>query len=127
MCRVRVLFDTKTRALIQKAVGVLRENGFELSEGKYYGCAKLLRVNTDTGAIEELLAVNEGNQNFPDVHPNLEFTNGADSRIPADQLDAVYTILPEPSLLKRVPLITNCKNPLQTQIKRISADVHNHP
>lgn len=56
--------------------GVLRENGFELGEGKYYGCAKLLRLNTDSGAIEELLAVNEGNQNFPDIHPNLEFTIG---------------------------------------------------
>lgn len=57
--------------------GVLRENGFELGEGKYYGCAKLLRLNIQSGALEELLAINEGNENFPDIHPNLEFTVGA--------------------------------------------------
>lgn len=56
--------------------GVLRENGFELGEGKYYGCAKLLRLNTASSSIEELLAVDEGNENFPDIHPNLEFTVG---------------------------------------------------
>ena len=63
--------------------GVLRENGFELGEGKYYGCAKLLRLNTETAAVEELLAVDEGNENFPDVYPNLEFTVGS---VEADQL-----------------------------------------
>lgn len=57
--------------------GVLRENGFELGEGKYYGCAKLLRLNTHAGSLEEVLAISEGNENFPDTHPNLEFTVGA--------------------------------------------------
>lgn len=56
--------------------GVLRENGFELGEGKYYGCAKLLRLNTASSSVEELLAIDEGNDNFPDSHPNLEFTVG---------------------------------------------------
>lgn len=56
--------------------GVLRENGYELGEGKYYGCAKLLRLNLETSAVEELLAIDSGNENFPDVHPNLEFTVG---------------------------------------------------
>lgn len=56
--------------------GTLRENGFDLGEGKYYGCAKLLKLNTSTSSIEELLMVNEGNENFPETDPNLEFTVG---------------------------------------------------
>lgn len=56
--------------------GVLRENGFELGEGKYYGCAKLLRLDLDSGDIEEVLSVSEGSENFPAEHPNLEFTVG---------------------------------------------------
>jgi hypothetical protein len=86
--------------------GVLRENGFELGEGKYYGCAKLLALDVETGATEHLLSISEGNANFPDVHPNLEFTAGAvegdrlwlptDTEIrcysyPALQLERVYS------------------------------------
>jgi len=56
--------------------GKLRENGFELGEGKYYGCAKLLRLDTDSGEINELLSIDKGNDNYPDIHPNLEFTVG---------------------------------------------------
>lgn len=56
--------------------GVLRPNGFELGEGKYYGCAKLLRLDTNTGEFEELIAVDEGNENYPEIHPNLTFTAG---------------------------------------------------
>ncbi|MDH5377435.1 MAG: hypothetical protein OEX00_03830 [Gammaproteobacteria bacterium] len=56
--------------------GVLRPNGFELGEGKYYGCAKLLRLDTETGHVEELISISEGNENFPDEYPNLEFTVG---------------------------------------------------
>jgi hypothetical protein len=55
---------------------VLRPNGFELGEGKYYGCAKLLHLNTDSGQFNELIAVDKGNSNFPDEYPNLEFTVG---------------------------------------------------
>lgn len=57
--------------------GILRPNGFDLGEGKYYGGARLLRLDTATGAIETLLSVDEGNANMPDLHPNLEFTVGA--------------------------------------------------
>lgn len=56
--------------------GRLRPNGFTLGEGKYYGCAVLLRLDTVTGSVESLLVVDEGNENFPVVHPNLEFTVG---------------------------------------------------
>ena len=56
--------------------GILRPNGFELGEGKYYGCATLLRLNTDSGDVETILSVDEGNDNFPEVTPNLEFTVG---------------------------------------------------
>jgi hypothetical protein len=57
--------------------GALRENGFELGEGKYYGCAKLLELDPGSGQVTERLAIREGNGNFPDEHPNLEFTVGA--------------------------------------------------
>lgn len=57
--------------------GVLRPDGYELGEGKYYGCGKLIRLNTVSSAVVELIAMPEGNENFPDVHPNLEFTVGA--------------------------------------------------
>lgn len=56
--------------------GVLRPDGFELGEGKYYGGARLLRLDTRNAAIEVLVAIDEGNQNYPDQHPNLEFTVG---------------------------------------------------
>ena len=56
--------------------GVLRENGYELGEGKYYGCAKLLRLNTSTSAIDELIALKDGNSNYQETHTNLEFTVG---------------------------------------------------
>ena len=56
--------------------GILRENGFELGEGKYYGRASLLRLDTDTGEAETILSINEGNENFPAETPNLEFTVG---------------------------------------------------
>lgn len=55
---------------------ILRENGFALGEGKYYGKAVLLKLNLATGNIEELLNISDGNQNTPDIHPNLEFTVG---------------------------------------------------
>lgn len=56
--------------------GILRENGFELGEGKYYGCASLLRLDTDSSTVDQLLSIREGNENFPEIHPNLEFTVG---------------------------------------------------
>lgn len=56
--------------------GVLRPNGFELGEGKYYGCAKLLRLDLVSGEVSQLISIDQGNENFPDEHPNLEFTVG---------------------------------------------------
>ncbi|MDH5412845.1 MAG: hypothetical protein OEW87_01795 [Flavobacteriaceae bacterium] len=56
--------------------GQLRDNGFELGEGKYYGCAKLLRLDTNTGNVKEVLSDSVGSNNFPDSYPNLEFTVG---------------------------------------------------
>ena len=56
--------------------GLLRENGYELGEGKYYGCAKLLAIDIESGCCEQLLSVAVGNENFPEIHPNLEFTAG---------------------------------------------------
>lgn len=56
--------------------GVLRPNGFELGEGKYYGCARLMRLDTTTGEIETLISIDTGNENTPAQHPNLEFTVG---------------------------------------------------
>jgi hypothetical protein len=56
--------------------GALRPNGFELGEGKYYGCAKLLKLDLETGDVHTLLSIDEGNDNCPDVDPNLEFTVG---------------------------------------------------
>lgn len=56
--------------------GILRPDGFELGEGKYYGCAKLLHLDTGTARIKECLSLDQGNQNYPDIHPNLQFTAG---------------------------------------------------
>lgn len=56
--------------------GNLRPNGFELGEGKYYGCARLLRLDTSTGEVETLISIDTGNENTPNQHPNLEFTVG---------------------------------------------------
>jgi len=56
--------------------GLLRENGYDLGEGKYYGCAKLLAIDTESGHCEQLISVDVGNENFPETHPNLEFTAG---------------------------------------------------
>jgi len=56
--------------------GILRENGFELGEGKYYGCASLLIVDMISFDVSQLISIPHGNENFPDVHPNLEFTAG---------------------------------------------------
>jgi hypothetical protein len=54
----------------------LRENGYELGEGKYYDTARLLKLNILTGKVEVLLSEAEGGENFPSEHPNLEFTVG---------------------------------------------------
>ncbi len=52
----------------------LRENGFELGEGKYYGEAKLLLLDLNSGRFESVLSLNKGNEHYPKEHPNLQFT-----------------------------------------------------
>ncbi|MCP4268278.1 MAG: hypothetical protein GY777_22340 [Candidatus Brocadiaceae bacterium] len=56
--------------------GILRSNGYKLGEGKYYDEAVLYRLDTKTSDIEKCLSITEGNENFPDENPNLEFTVG---------------------------------------------------
>jgi hypothetical protein len=53
-----------------------RPDGFELGDGKYYGAARLVRLNLTTGATETLLDIGEGNDHYPAEHPNLQFTSG---------------------------------------------------
>jgi len=55
---------------------ILRDNGYELGEGKYYGKAILLSLNLNSGDVEEVLSVATGNKNTPEEYPNLEFTVG---------------------------------------------------
>ena len=52
----------------------LRPNGFELGEGKYYGEAKLLKLNLQTGGYTGLLSKRSGGTNYPKEHPNLQYT-----------------------------------------------------
>uniref|UniRef100_A0A486XQQ4 Uncharacterized protein n=1 Tax=Rheinheimera sp. BAL341 TaxID=1708203 RepID=A0A486XQQ4_9GAMM len=54
--------------------GCLRENGFELGEGKYYGKASLLLLDLATGQFETLLSKTDGGANYPAEHPNLQYT-----------------------------------------------------
>jgi hypothetical protein len=56
--------------------GVLRPNGFELGEGKYYEAAKLVRLDLVSGKAEELLCFNQPNEHYPAEYPNLQFTAG---------------------------------------------------
>lgn len=56
--------------------GLLRPNGFELGEGKYYGAARLLRLDLTSSNTEVLISIERGNENTPEEYPNLEFTVG---------------------------------------------------
>lgn len=84
--------------------GQERENGFTLGEGKYYKAAKLLRLDTETGEIDELLKINNGGKNYPDEHPNLQFTagwvDGQDLWLPTDTEVMLYSY-PELKLIKK--------------------------
>ena len=53
---------------------ILRENGFELGEGKYYKAARLFKLDLATGKFSLALELSEGNENYPDEDPNLQFT-----------------------------------------------------
>lgn len=54
--------------------GCLRENGFELGEGKYYAKASLLMLDLETGEIETLLTKADGGPHYPAEHPNQQYT-----------------------------------------------------
>ncbi|GAA0856941.1 hypothetical protein [Aliiglaciecola litoralis] len=56
--------------------GCLRPNGFELGEGKYYGKASLVQLDLDSGEFVTVLSKEEGGENYPAEHPNLQFTAG---------------------------------------------------
>lgn len=56
------------------AGGCLRENGFELGEGKYFGQASLLLLDLHTGKFQTLISKNDGGEHYPSEHPNLQFT-----------------------------------------------------
>lgn len=81
------------RLLITGAIE--RPDGFELGDGKYYGAAKLLRLDLESGNIETLLSLEEGNENYPSEHPNLQFTAGQVDRdqlwLPTDTEIRVYS------------------------------------
>lgn len=68
--------------------GLLRENGFDLGEGMYYGTAVLASLNIDNGHVTPLIRLVEGNENYPSEHPNLQFTagciDGGDLWLPTD-------------------------------------------
>jgi hypothetical protein len=53
-----------------------RPGGFELGEGKYYEAAILAKLDLATGEFERLLCKEDGGENYPATHPNLQFTSG---------------------------------------------------
>lgn len=52
----------------------LRENGFELGDGKYYGKASLILLDLCSGEFRAVLIKSEGGTNYPAENPNLQFT-----------------------------------------------------
>jgi hypothetical protein len=56
------------------AGGRLRPNGYELGDGKYYDKAILMQLDLDSGVYTELLSKEQGNENYPAEHPNLQYT-----------------------------------------------------
>ncbi len=56
--------------------GVMRPDGFELGEGKYYEAAKLVRLDLESGEVQQLLCFDQPNDHYPAEHPNLQFTAG---------------------------------------------------
>lgn len=54
----------------------LRENGFQLGEGKYYDTAKLIRLDVATGKFEILISEQFSGTNYPEETPNVQFTAG---------------------------------------------------
>ena len=58
-----------------------RENWFELGDGKAYDAAKVHQVDMVSGSTSEVLCVDKVSENYPRIHPNIQFTAGCiDSR-----------------------------------------------
>jgi hypothetical protein len=58
-----------------------RENWFELGDGKAYDAAKVHQVDMESGSTCEVLCVDNVTDNYPRIHPNIQFTAGCiDSR-----------------------------------------------
>ena len=58
-----------------------RENWFELGDGKAYDAAKVHQVDMESGCTSEILCVDQVADNYPRIHPNIQFTAGCiDSR-----------------------------------------------
>jgi len=54
--------------------GLLRDSGFDLGEGRYYGEAILISLDLETGDIKTVVSLSEVSENYPKEYPNLQFT-----------------------------------------------------
>ena len=90
--------------------GKERADGFQLGEGKYYDEACLLKLDLETGTFERLLTISESTrtpENYPDEHPNLEFTAGhvdGDTLWLCTDTEVMQYAYPEMKLLKKASL-----------------------
>ena len=55
--------------------GIARPNAAALGEGKRYEAARLVRLNWSDKSLEPLITVDEANDCYPDITPNLLFTS----------------------------------------------------
>jgi len=64
----------ETNRYLMISGGCLRQNGYELGEGKYYDQAKLIKLDLSTGVFSTLLSKKGGGENYPQDHPNQQYT-----------------------------------------------------
>lgn len=55
--------------------GAQRPDAARLGEGRRYSSAHLIMLDFESGSLRELKSVTEGNENYPDVLPNITFTS----------------------------------------------------
>lgn len=76
--------------------GLLRPDGFSLGEGKYYGAARLLKLDLDKQTVANPIELREGNEHYPDEYPNLQFTaaclDGEKLWLPTDTEVRLYSL-----------------------------------
>lgn len=53
-----------------------RKGGYELGDGKYYEKGILVELDLSSGKYDEVYSLSESGPNYPDEHPNLQFTAG---------------------------------------------------